>query len=83
MVEGRTLSVAQIGNESLILRDADFSCPEESEAEVVLVVDDHVSRYRVILDDGILAGQAEVRYTDIEPASPPQPGMLSDELPPF
>jgi hypothetical protein len=83
IVDDRILGVSQVGDRSFILRETDFECPPETEGEIVIVVDGHVSRYRVILDKGIARDTPDIVYTDVERLPPPKNGMLFDEPIPF
>jgi hypothetical protein len=60
-VNGRRLAIAQVGRDFLILRE---SCviPSSTRAEIVVTVDDQVTRRSVVLFDGISAGQERVGF---------------------
>jgi len=51
-VNGQVLNVAQVGDESLILRDA-ITLDAPAQAEVVVSVDGKQRKYPVMLGDGI------------------------------
>lgn len=58
-IGGRVFVMAQLGPDFLILRDPAEHPP--AEGEITLWIDEHVSRCRVWLPDGITEGKPETR----------------------
>lgn len=78
-VDENIVRVAQVGPRSLILRES-FECPPETEAQIVVVVDGHMTRYPIILDNGISSGDVEVSFSDIAPVERCKERPLFNEL---
>jgi hypothetical protein len=60
-VNGHKLPIAQVGRDFLILREPHVIAPS-TQAEIVVEVDEQVTQRRVLLVDGISAGQERVSF---------------------
>jgi hypothetical protein len=58
-INGRVLSIGQLGPDFVILRNPTDHPP--AEAEITLSIDGRVRRWTVLLPDGIAAAKAETR----------------------
>ena len=61
-VSGREMQLCQVGRDFLILQEP-CVIPSSTHAEIVIEVDDQVSRRQIVLVDGITAGQERVNFT--------------------
>jgi hypothetical protein len=61
LVEDKKLRVAQVGPESLILRDA-CTIPPGTRGRIVIKVDDNQKEHDVVLHKGIVAGIERVEF---------------------
>jgi hypothetical protein len=77
-VNGQALQVAQVGENSLILREP---CQlSKSPAKIVIVVDGQESEHSVFLHHGISSGSRVVHFRNV-PAAESQDEFLQEELP--
>jgi hypothetical protein len=65
-VGGQRVDVAKINRDYLTLADACELAPE-TEAQLNVVVDEKKSTRMIMLNDGVAAGQREVRYSVLAP----------------
>ena len=63
-VNGRILPIAQVGRDFFILRERCL-IPASTQAEIVVEVDDQISRRDVMLLDGVSAGQERVGFSPL------------------
>ena len=65
-VGGRRVDIAKMNRDYLTLADACELAPE-TEAQLIIVVDDQKSTQMITLVEGVSAGQREVRYSVLAP----------------
>jgi hypothetical protein len=65
-VGGQRVDVAKINRDYLTLAEACELAPE-TEAQLNVIVDEKKSTRMILLNDGVAAGQREVRYSVVAP----------------
>jgi hypothetical protein len=65
-VEGQRVQVAKMNRDHLTLADACELAPE-TEAQLNIIIDEKKSTRMILLNDGVVAGQREVRYSVLAP----------------
>jgi hypothetical protein len=66
VTDGQRIDVAKINREYITLSEACELAPK-SEAQLHIVIDEKKSTQMILLNDGVAAGQREVRYSVLAP----------------
>jgi hypothetical protein len=66
LVGSQCIDIAKMNRDYLTLADACELAPE-TEAELNIIIDEMKSAQMVLLNDGVAAGQREVRYSVLAP----------------
>jgi len=65
-VGGRRVDIAKMNRDYLTLAEACALAPE-TEAQLNIIIDEKKSTQMILLNDGVTAGQREVRYSVLAP----------------